>query len=155
MTKKLIYSSLLVVALFISGCSEDDTDTGGEDTLSERTETNQENAGGVTSTPTGIEQTSQTEETNQAPSVNAGADMTVIVNETVTITGSASDSDGTISSIEWKKGSEVLATTLSFSYTPTVVRTDVLKLTVMDDDGESSSDSVNITVEEQSNFETK
>lgn len=117
MTKKLIYSSILGIAL-LSGCSTDD----------ETTPT-------PSSTPT-----------NRAPIVNAGADKTVTVNETVTITGTATDSDGTISSIEWKKGSEVLATTLSFSYTATKVGTDTLTLVVMDDDGATASDNVNVVI---------
>jgi PBP1b-binding outer membrane lipoprotein LpoB len=153
MTRKLIYSSLLAVAL-LGGCSEDDTDTGGgdNDTPTERTETTQGGSDGLTTTPASVEQTPVQSNTpqptvqNQAPMVDAGADKTVTVNESVTITGSATDSDGTISSIEWKKGNEVLATTLSFSYTPTEVGTDVLTLVVVDDDGESSSDSLSITI---------
>ena len=91
---------------------------------------------------------------NKAPIVNAGADITVKVNQPITLTGTATDSDGIIVSYEWKKGSEVLATTLSFSYTPTEVGTDVLTLVVVDDDGDSGSDSVSITVEEEASTPT-
>jgi PBP1b-binding outer membrane lipoprotein LpoB len=158
MTKKIIYSSLLAIAL-LSGCSEDDTDTGGSnDTTTEQTETNHESSSEVSTTPGTVEQTQLSttnttiqpvEVSNQAPIVNAGEDKTVTVNETIIITGSATD-DGTISDIEWKKSNEVLATTLSFEYTPTEVGTDVLTLTVVDDDGDSASDSVSIKVEEES-----
>ena len=83
---------------------------------------------------------------NKLPVANAGADTTVKVNESITITGSGTDRDGRIVSYEWKKGSTVLATTASFSYTPTVVGTDTLTLSVTDDDGVISSDSVKVTV---------
>jgi hypothetical protein len=83
---------------------------------------------------------------NKAPTVNAGADKSVQVNETLTIIGSGTDSDGTIISYEWKKGSTVLATTATFHYLPTVVGTDTLILTVTDDDGAIASDSVVVTV---------
>ena len=84
---------------------------------------------------------------NVAPTANAGEDKTVTVNQTVTLTGTATDRDGTIVSYEWKKGSEVLGTTATLSYTPTVVGTDTLTLTVTDDDGATASDSVKIIVE--------
>lgn len=90
--------------------------------------------------------TSTQEGSNKAPIVNAGKDKTVQINETVTITGTASDSDGTIVSYEWKKGNSVLATTLSFSYRPTVVGRDLLTLTVVDNDGDSSSDTMTVIV---------
>ena len=86
------------------------------------------------------------EPVNKTPIVNAGADKSVQVNETLTITGSGTDSDGTIVSYEWKKGSTVLATTATFDYLPTVVGTDTLTLTVTDDDGATASDSVVVTV---------
>jgi hypothetical protein len=89
---------------------------------------------------------------NKAPSVNAGADKTVTVNQSITLTGSANDSDGTIVSYEWKKGSEVLGTSATLEYIPTEVGTDILTLTVMDDDGSSNSDSVEITVQSAGNI---
>ena len=77
---------------------------------------------------------------------NAGNDLSVEENTVVTITGSGIDSDGTIVSYEWKKGSTVLANTASFSYTSIAVGTDTLTLTVMDDDGATASDSMNVDV---------
>lgn len=139
MTRKIIYSSLLAIVL-LSGCSEDDS--GGDDTPTEESTAQ-------------VETNTQSSTTaNQAPTVDAGIDITVIVNEIVTITGSASDSDGTIVNYEWTKDGNILATTFSFSYTPTVVGTDVLKLIVMDDDGESSSDSINVTVKDITKSDT-
>ena len=157
MTRKIIYSSIIAI-LLLSGCSKDDS--GGDDTTGEeragQVETNTqnsntENQGSSSSTTIENSTTEQNEVTNQAPTVDAGADTTVTVNEALTITGSARDSDGTISSIKWKKGSDVLATTLSFSYTATVVGTDVLTLVVVDYDAESSSDSVSIIITKDNN----
>ena len=83
---------------------------------------------------------------NNLPVANAGADKSVQVNEAVSITGSGSDTDGTIASYEWKKGSTVLATTASFDYTPNTVGTDTLTLTVTDNDGATGTDSMTVTV---------
>ena len=162
---KINYSILLAIFL-LSGCTETDT-SGGDNTQTEERTTQQEthataNSTGTTEVSQNERETtttrnepetteaSQTEEVaNKSPIANAGVDMSVTVNESVTITGSASDSDGTISTIEWKKGNEVLATTLSFEYIATEVGTDTLTLTVTDDDGATASDSVTITVKEE------
>ena len=87
---------------------------------------------------------------NIPPKADAGSDKTVEVNHSVTITGSGTDSDGTIVSYEWKKGSTVLATTASFDYTPNTVGTDTLTLTVTDDDGATGSESMTVTVTDPS-----
>jgi len=86
---------------------------------------------------------------NKAPIVNAGNDSTVIVNTPITIIGTATDEDGTISSYKWKKGDEVLGTELSLTYTPTEVGVDILIFVAMDDDGEKASDSLNLTITEE------
>jgi len=86
---------------------------------------------------------------NKPPVVDAGADKTVTVNQSVTLIGTATDSDGTIVSYEWKKGSEVLGTEATLVYTPTIVGTDTLTLTVTDDDGAVVSDTAIITVESE------
>ncbi|WP_415407783.1 PKD domain-containing protein [Sulfurovum sp. CS9] len=95
-----------------------------------------------------IEDATGTPPPNTPPTANAGADKAVQVNNTITITGSGTDPDGTIVSYEWKKGTTVLATTASFDYTPTVVGTDTLTLTVTDDDGEPGTDSMDVIVTE-------
>jgi len=84
--------------------------------------------------------------TNQAPTANAGIDKSVFVNASVKLTGVGTDSDGSIVDYEWKKGNDVLATTASFVYTPDVVGKDILILTVTDNDGDSTSDSMTVTV---------
>ena len=91
---------------------------------------------------------------NKAPIVNAGSDKTTIVNQPVTIMGTATDEDGTISSYEWKKGSDTLGTEASLTYTPTAIGTDILTFVVMDDDGASSSDEVKIVVKEENALPT-
>ncbi|MCU7939527.1 MAG: hypothetical protein KZQ64_01620 [gamma proteobacterium symbiont of Bathyaustriella thionipta] len=83
---------------------------------------------------------------NSAPTADAGADRSTEVNKPVAITGTASDSDGTVVAYEWKKNTTILASVDSFSYTPTIAGTDVLTLTVTDDDGAKHSDSMNVTV---------
>ncbi|WP_223892522.1 PKD domain-containing protein, partial [Sulfurovum sp. TSL6] len=84
--------------------------------------------------------------TNTLPTANAGADQNVEVNQSITITGSGTDSDGYITDYEWKKGTIVLSTTASFSYTPDTVGTDTLTLTVTDNNGSTAIDSMNVTV---------
>jgi hypothetical protein len=83
---------------------------------------------------------------NKAPTVNAGADRKAQINVSIIIWGSASDSDGMISSYEWKKGEEVLGTTSRLDYIPTKLGIETLTLTVVDDDGVSATDSMNLEV---------
>ena len=84
---------------------------------------------------------------NQVPTVNAGADKTVLVGEVLTITGSASDSDGTIVSYEWKEGSTVLADTASFDFNNTAITgTYTLTLTVTDDENATATDEMVVDV---------
>jgi hypothetical protein len=89
---------------------------------------------------------------NQAPSVNAGPDksITLPVNS-VTLTGTASDPDGSIVSYEWTKVSGGGATIASpgsptTNITNLTVGTYVFSLKVTDDDGATSSDNVTVTV---------
>lgn len=84
---------------------------------------------------------------NQPPVANAGSDITMVQNGTVTLVGSGSDSDGSIVSYEWTKDGAVLANTASFPYTPTVVGNDLLTLMVTDNLGATAVDDVNITVQ--------
>ena len=84
---------------------------------------------------------------NNPPAANAGDDLTTQVGQTITITGSGTDSDGTIASYAWYKGTTLLATTASFEYTPTTTGTDTLNLTVTDNDGAIASDSMVVKVE--------
>jgi uncharacterized protein YkwD len=91
---------------------------------------------------------------NQAPNANAGSNQSVESGDTVQISGSASDNDGTISSWIWEQtsGQQVSlqnANTSSVRFTaPNSAGTIQLRLTVTDNDGATDSDSVSITVEE-------
>ncbi len=77
-----------------------------------------------------------------------------IVDKPVTIYGKANDPDGVISEYEWTKDGEVLSTTLDVTYIPTELGVDTLTLTVIDNDGASASDSINLEVVEESIGET-
>ena len=148
MNFKKIFAHLLVGFIFLSvltGCGGD-TDTNGSSQTSD-TNTNgssQTSDDGITTTPND----------NTLPRVDAGENKTVIVNESVTLYGSGSDSEGSVN-FEWKKGNTVLGTSATLTYIPTVVGTDVLTLTVIDNDGATVSDSVNIIVKDVSEQETE
>ena len=86
---------------------------------------------------------------NQSPTANAGNDKTIIKGDSVTLSGSGADVDGTIASYEWKNGSTVLSTNDSFSKNDFTVGVHTLKLTVKDNNGAIGSDKVIITVNEQ------
>jgi hypothetical protein len=89
---------------------------------------------------------------NQAPVANAGADASATTGTAVTLNGSASsDADGSIASYSWAQTSGPAttltnATTAHPKFTPTVAGSYLFTLTVTDDAGLSSTDSVTITV---------
>jgi len=85
-------------------------------------------------------------EENIKPRVDAGEDRKAQINTPIIVWGSAEDPDGVISSYEWKKGGEILSTTAKLSYTPTILGIDKIILTVMDNEGATASDSLNIEI---------
>lgn len=90
-----------------------------------------------------------TQGTNQAPNVNAGADKQMQTGETISLLGTASDSDGTINSnsYEWRDSNNlIVATTASFDYTATTEGDFHFTFSAMDDDNAKSSDTVKVTV---------
>ena len=89
---------------------------------------------------------------NNPPVADAGTDKSTQVNQAVTITGTAHDDDGSITSVKWVKNGQTLATTLQFDYTPTVIGTDTLTLLVKDNDGISDTDTMKVTVTAASNI---
>ena len=91
---------------------------------------------------------------NQAPTANAGADQDVDAGDTVSITGSGTDTDGSIVGWAWSQvsGSTVSLTgassqTVGFT-APDSAATIRLRLTVTDDDGATDTDDVLVTVKE-------
>ena len=92
-------------------------------------------------------------EVNQ-PIADAGADTSTTVNQAITLTGTVTNVGTESLSYRWTKGTTVLATTASFDYTPKEEdalptaghRIDVLTFTVSTANGDSYSDSVNVTV---------
>jgi hypothetical protein len=84
---------------------------------------------------------------NAPPTVNAGSDKTTTVNVPIAITGTASDSDGSIASYEWRDANgNVLATTASFDYTPTNGGNHILTFKATDNLGTSAEDTMTVTV---------
>lgn len=87
---------------------------------------------------------------NAVPVANAGADQSVESGTTVTLTGSATDSDGTISSLSWSQTSGP-AVTLGGSgatrtFTPADAGSYVFTLTATDNLGSVDTDTVTVTV---------
>ena len=94
--------------------------------------------------------------TNKAPTANAGADQVVSSGTTVTLdSSSSSDSDGSIKTRTWMQVSGTSVTlsskgVISPSFTAPTVSTSeslVFSVTVVDDQGSSSSDTVTIKVD--------
>ncbi len=91
---------------------------------------------------------------NQPPTANAGSDRNVEQGDSVTVSGSGSDPDGTISAWAWAQVSGPAvslsgASSQNVQFTAPDTAGDILlRLTVTDDDGASDSDDVIITVEE-------
>ncbi|MGH8551642.1 MAG: PKD domain-containing protein, partial [Methylococcales bacterium] len=89
---------------------------------------------------------------NRPPVANAGADQTLTDNdqsggEAVTLDGRASnDPDGSIVSYVWREGSATLGSTALLSVNRAVVGIHNITLTVTDNAGATSSDSVTVTV---------
>lgn len=89
---------------------------------------------------------------NLFPTANAGADQSITLpTNTITLSGSGSDSDGTIVSYAWTKVSGGSATIVSSNAATTVVNdlaqgTYRFRLTVTDDDGATASDEVVVNV---------
>ena len=89
---------------------------------------------------------------NTAPSANAGADQQTLVSQEVTISGSGSDSDGSIASYLWTQSSGETVTlsasdTASVSFVaPSIETTLIFELSVTDNDGAEATDTVSVSV---------
>lgn len=80
-----------------------------------------------------------------SPSVNAGSDLSTVVGTPVTLSGSATDSDGTITGYAWSEGGSTLGSSATLNYTPTSIGTHTLTLTATDNDGNTATDTVIVT----------
>lgn len=89
---------------------------------------------------------------NQAPTVNAGADKTITLpTSSVTLAGTASDANGTIAAYSWTKvsgtgGSIATPTTATTNVTGLTQGTYVFNLKVTDNQGATANDNVTVTV---------
>ena len=89
---------------------------------------------------------------NTAPTVSVPADLTVIAKQPVSLSATASDSDGTITGYSWSILSADTSPTLqnastqTVSFTPTVASTVTLRCTVFDNNSGTASDDITVTV---------
>lgn len=88
---------------------------------------------------------------NKAPAANAGADITAKVDESITLSGAGTDSDGSIAKYEWDFRSDGIydwsssvAGTTTTMYGATGVYTATLRIT--DNKGATATDTVKITI---------
>src|SRR5690606_8892994 len=95
---------------------------------------------------------------NSLPTANAGSDKSYTGSNKITLSGSGSDSDGSIRSYRWTKISGPAATIVDASKASTSVTvtngTYMFRLTVTDDKGDTDSDYVKVTVSSSSSSST-
>ncbi len=91
--------------------------------------------------------TYQTE--NQSPTANAGSDITINEGNSVIFDAiNSNDTDGTIVAYEWKEGDIVLSNDISFSKSDLSTGIHPVVLTITDNGGKTVTDTVIITVME-------
>ncbi len=83
---------------------------------------------------------------NKPPVANAGSDKTIVELQAYVLTGSGTDSDGSISSYKWKEGANTLSNTKTLNLKGLSPGTHHLTLEVTDNDGAKGSDSMTVTV---------
>ena len=87
----------------------------------------------------------------QAPTANAGKDRSMTVGTSLTLSGSAFDTDGHIVSYGWHEDGKLISENKSFTYNPTALGKHILTLTVTDNDSLKDEDTITITVTEKPN----
>lgn len=99
------------------------------------------------------EGTTITPPSNVAPVVSAGVDQAVAYGATVTLSGTASDSDGTIASTSWTQlsgpGVTLSGTGLTRTFVANASGVLTFRFSAVDDDGASSNDSMTVIVAAQ------
>ena len=86
-------------------------------------------------------------DTNQSPIVNAGVDVTITEGDNVTLVATANDSDGTITTYEWKEGGVVKGNSTNLTLNNLSVGIHFFTITVTDDKGKTANDIVKVEVE--------
>jgi len=94
---------------------------------------------------------------NIAPVANAGSDKTISFGDSVTLNGSASDSDGSVVSWVWKKNGITQLRGSGSTVSPLIINNlgigvHIITLIVTDNNGASGSDNVRITVNSAANI---
>jgi len=91
--------------------------------------------------------------TISTPQANAGEDQSVAQLEDVILDASGSrDNNGNIVSYEWKEGITILSTDVTFTKSDFSIGEHLITLTVTDDDGEIGTDTILVTVLDESIF---
>ncbi|MEA2029710.1 MAG: PKD domain-containing protein [Campylobacterota bacterium] len=86
---------------------------------------------------------------NTAPIVDAGSDQSIELGQSASLSATASDSDGDALSYVWSENGSVLATTLSFEYTPSSEGNHTLSFSATDEHNATATDSVTVEVTEE------
>ncbi|MEA2029308.1 MAG: PKD domain-containing protein [Campylobacterota bacterium] len=103
----------------------------------------------VEPTPTPEPTVEPTPTPNTTPVVDAGSDQSIELGQSVTLSATANDSDGDAMSYEWSQSGTLLATTLSFEYTPSSEGNYTLEFMATDEHNATATDSVTIEVIEE------
>ncbi len=85
-------------------------------------------------------------DTNQPPTVDAGANQTITQGDSLTLNATADDSDGSIEGYEWKEGGVVKGDSADLTLNNLSVGTHFFTITVTDDKGATASDTVKVEV---------
>jgi hypothetical protein len=85
---------------------------------------------------------------NSLPLVDAGADQSALEGTNVTLSATATDSDGSIVSYIWSEGVATLSNVATFNKSDFSVGMHTIICTVIDNEGAMASDTVNITINE-------
>lgn len=101
-----------------------------------------DNKGGVGSTFSQL----TVSDPNVPPVANAGSDTTISNDRNVELSGSGTDSDGTVNSYEWRQGDVSIGNSADITISGLAVGVHEYTLIVTDNDGATASDTINVTV---------